>query len=586
MVNFMQQQIGDKFQIYLNFHLIIVKNPNKMISGRLKQIFLILLPVFFTSVSLAQEKQYSLADTLRGSLRTERICYDVKHYDLWVDLDTINRSLMGKNTLTAQAVESFTEIQIDLFDNMMIDSIVWDGISLKYNRLYHAVFVRFPRTVAEGSIFSLTVYYHGSPLKAKRAPWDGGFVWTKDKTGAPWIAVACEGTGASLWWPNKDHLSDEPDSADIHCTVPDPLDCICNGQDFGKSSAEGKSTHHWKVSYPINNYNITLNAGRYVQFSDSLIYSDGSCLRLDYRVISENLNKARKQFEQVKPMMQTYDRFVGHYPFMKDGYRLVETPYLGMEHQSAIAYGNQYKTGYNGSDYSKIGLDFDYIIIHETGHEWWGNAVSCRDIADMWIHESFCTYMEALYVEGMFGKDTAFNYINAKISTVDNKKPIVGVYGVNEEGDGDMYNKGMLFLNTLRHIAGDDQSWFKAFRGFYEHHKYKTIGYDEVVRYFSAALYTDLSRVFEQYLKYPSIPVLQYILKKGKGKNYTLFLRWKADVAEFSMPITLILPGGKTKRLEPEASRSMVINISKNKKENVQFDQRSAYFNVEQVKRF
>ncbi len=330
-----------------------------MIFCRFLRFFLMTLLMCLSMLTFAQEKQYSMADTLRGSLRTERICYDVKHYDLWVDLDTISRSVRGKNTITALAVERFAEIQIDLFDNMIIDSMIWNGRKLNYSRLYHAVFIRFPEAVEAGAFFSFSIYFHGTPMVAKRAPWDGGFVWTKDKTGAPWIAVACEGTGASLWWPNKDHLSDEPDSVDIHCTVPDPLDCICNGQDLGKTSSEGKSSHHWKVSYPINNYNITLNAGRYAQFSDTMTYSDGTPLILDYRVIQENVSKAKKQFKQVEPMMHCYDRFVGHYPFLRDGFRLVETPYLGMEHQSAIAYGNQYKTGYNGSDYSKIGLDFD-----------------------------------------------------------------------------------------------------------------------------------------------------------------------------------------------------------------------------------
>jgi aminopeptidase N len=491
-----------------------------------------------------QKKTYTRADTLRGSLRPERTCYDVTFYDLSVKVDTGAQSITCRNQIVFTTMQDFRTLQIDLFDNMKIIMITSGGKELKYRREFNAVFVEMDRDMKAGEKGELIVDYFGKPTIAKRAPWDGGFTWTYDKNGHSWITVSCEGMGASCWWPTKEYLGDEPDSMRISCEVPDGLRCVANGTEEPVTKNENTTIYHWFVHYPINNYNVTLNIGDYVEFHDVYEAEDKSQLALDYYVMRYNLEKARQQFMQVKPMFHCYEKYLGKYPFWNDGYALVETPYLGMEHQGAIAYGNRYLTGYAGQDYSRIGLDFDYIIIHETGHEWWGNSVSCKDIADMWIHEGFCTYTESMYVECMFGRDTALKYINAHKSHVDNKSPIVGIYGVNEEGDGDMYSKGSLILNTMRSIVNDDVRWWALIKGMCDTtFKFKNIGYEDVVKYFNEKSGKDLSQVFEQYFKKSKIPVLEYSLKKKHKGEFELSYRWITDVTNFKMPVIISVEG-------------------------------------------
>ena len=500
---------------------------------------------------LDQKNKYTRADTLRGSLRPERTCYDVTYYELKVKIDTAQKSITGSNRIVFKTIEDFTTLQIDLFDNMKIISITTAGKELRYRREFNAVFVEMNEPMKAGATGELTVNYYGKPTIAKRAPWDGGFTWTYDKNGMPWIAVACEGMGASCWWPCKDYLGDEPDSMRISCNVPEQLRCVANGrEEASKNELDGTTTYNWLVSYPINNYNVTLNIGDYVSFNDEYEATDKSKLALDYYVMRYNLDKAKLQFKQVKPMLSCYEKYLGKYPFWNDGYALVETPYLGMEHQGAIAYGNKYLTGYAGNDYSRIGLDFDYIIIHESGHEWWGNSVSCQDIADMWIHEGFCTYTESIYVECLFGRDTALKYINAHKSQIGNAQPMVGVYGVNEEGNGDMYSKGSLFLNTLRSVVNNDTKWWSTIKGMCDTtFKMKNIGYADVEKYFSTRLQLNLAPVFEQYLKFSKIPVLEYKLKKLKKGEFDLSYRWVTDVKNFAMPVIFSTPLNINERL-------------------------------------
>ncbi len=503
-------------------------------------VLLTLLGIGFTQGQslLNQKSKYTMADTLRGSVSPERRCYDVTYYDLRVKIDTSQKSISGSNRIVFTAVDNFTTLQIDLFDSMRVIEITSAGQVLRYRRQFNAIFVEMPEPVKAGARGEITISYYGVPTIAKRAPWDGGFTWSYDKNGHPWIAVACEGMGASCWWPCKDYLGDEPDSMHIACNVPEELRCVANGKEEpARQEGDGTTTYNWHISYPINNYNVSLNIGDYVSFNDEYIAQDGSHLALDYYVMRYNLDKARLQFMQVKPMLHCYEQYLGKYPFWNDGYALVETPYLGMEHQGAIAYGNRYLTGYAGTDYSRIGLDFDYIIIHESGHEWWGNSVSCRDIADMWIHEGFCTYTESIYVECMFGKDTALKYINAHKSHVGNKAPVVGIYGVNEEGDGDMYAKGSLFLNTLRTVVNNDKQWWALIKGMCDTtFKMKNIGYEDVLTYFNQKTGRDLGPVFEQYLKQAAIPVFEYRLKKIKKGEFEMSYRWNTDVKNFKMP--------------------------------------------------
>jgi aminopeptidase N len=550
--------------------------------------FLAVVFVSFTSSAQLLDgrmTEFTLADTLRGALRPERTCFDVNYYHLNLDILADEKSISGFNEIHYTTIDDFKRLQIDLFDNMQIDSIVYHGKKLSYERIYNAVFVDFENVQKKGKQDYFTVYYHGTPIEAKMPPWDGGFVWKKDKDGNPWIGVSCEGIGASLWWPNKDHLSDEPDSMRVTCRVPNDLIFVGNGQlESAKIGTDGKpSEYTWKVTYPINNYNVTVNIAKYANFQDFYIAEDGDTLLLDYWVLPYNLEKAEKHFEQVKPMLACYEQYFGKFPFWNDNYKLVETPYLGMEHQTAIAYGNQYKTGYLGKDYSRIGLDFDYIIIHETGHEYWGNLVSAKDMADMWIHESFCTYSEALYVECMYDYETAISYVNAKKPTVRNEYPIAGTYDVNEEGDGDMYNKGMLFLNTLRHIINNDSLWFFMLKDMTTHEfAYKTITANDIMFYFKRMTKMDLTPVFMQYLYHAEIPQLYYSLQKDKKNNYTFTYKWQTNVSNFQMPVMLGV-GENIVRLNGN-DKLQEYNFAANKRHEVRILDSYLYFTRKQYK--
>jgi len=532
---------------------------------------------------LETKKTFTRADTLRGSLRPERTCYDVQFYELKVKVDTITKTISGSNEIFFKAVTDIHVMQVDLLDSFVIDNISYNGQKLYYTREYGAVFIAVMDPIPAGTEGSILIKYHGKPIKAKRAPWDGGFVWRHDRNGKMWVGVACEGLGASSWWPCKDYLGDEPDKGiRIIATVPKGLKCVANGQDMGQKDSGQWSTFTYLVTYPINTYNVSLNIGDYVHFEDEYVAADGDKLKLNYDVLSYNLDKAQEQFKQVKPMLTVYEKYLGKYPFWRDGYRLVETSYLGMEHQGAIAYGNHYRTGYDGTDYSRIGLDFDYIIIHESAHEWWGNSVSCADLADMWIHESFATYTESIYVEALYGRDTALLYINAKKPSVGNHSPVQGqYYGVNEEGSGDMYHKGSLMLNTLRTVVNNDALWWQIIKGTCDTaFKYKTISGDDIVNYFNQKSGMDLTPIFHQYLRYANIPKLVYTLKKIKGKKYELIYFWLTDVKNFNMPIQIITDDGK-KEWIPVTNDIQTKTITLSSESNFKINEDLEYIKVE-----
>lgn len=550
---------------------------------------LLLTFIMFCSVVRAQlldgmPASFSHSDSLRGGLRPERTCYDVNFYDLNIKLNVADKSISGYNTMYFTANKKFDSLQIDLFENMVIDKIEHNEIPLIYRRDGNAIFVTMDKSILPKSKDKIRIVYHGVPIKAKRAPWDGGFVWAKDNDGKDWIAVACEGTGASLWWPCKDELSDEPDSMKITCTIPSDLQFVGNGMMLTDTkNIDSTRTTTWKVSYPINNYNVTLNIGNYMHFSDAYHSTEMTTdLALDYYVMPYNLEKAKKQFTQVKPMMACYEKYFGAYPFWNDGYALVETPYLGMEHQGAIAYGNKYKIGYDGRDFSGIGLDFDYIIIHESGHEWWGNSVSCKDLADLWIHEGFCTYSESVYVEELYGKKKAQDYIHAKQKGVANKEPIQGKYGVNNEGAGDMYNKSCLFLNTLRTVVNNDSLWFGMIHDFASKtFKLKNIDYNDVVRYFESRSRKSLRPLFEQYLKHPEIPTLIYKIEDKNKFMKTIYYKWKADAPNFQMRFYYDLNGKKDYAMASTNWSSFDVRVRKVKKFVI--NQEKMYINIQKI---
>ena len=537
----------------------------------MKNSFLVIL----TLVGIQQiNAQFTRRDSLQGGLRIERTSYDVKRYDLNIIINPEQKSIKGFNEITFEVMVPTQKIQLDLFDNMKVDSIVWNTKKLKYNRDNDAVFIDFPEKLASKSNHKLKFYYSGNPKIAKNAPWDGGFVFKKDSNGKDFIGVAVQGTGASLWYPVKDSQTDEPDNgASIKVAVPNGLMNVSNGRFLGSQDLKnGYTRWDWEVKNPINNYTITVNIADYVHIQDKMPDLD-----LDYYVLRENEAKAREHFMEVKPMMECFQSKFGRYPFWEDGYKLVETPYLGMEHQSAVAYGNKYKKGYMGFDLSGtgVGMFFDYITIHETGHEWFGNSITSMDIADMWIHEGFTTYSETVFIECIKGYDDAMKYINGQAKNVRNDKPIIGQYGVNNEGSGDMYYKGSLLLNTLRHIIGDDEKWWKMVYDYTETFKKKIITSDTVIDYFNKASGTDLTPVFRQYLYTNQLPIFIY-----KIKGDYLYYSWDNVNEDFNMPIDIGFEDKKI-RLKPTL-KEQKIKLKKLSKKSFQIYDNQFYVKIKE----
>ena len=504
----------------------------------MQRTFIFFMLLFGLKIVSAQET--TRRDTLMGGLRFERNCFDVQRYNINVQITPSAKKIEGHNEIIFKVVENSQKIQIDLFENMILDSVVWDKEKLTFKREYDAVFVKFPSVLPNGSTQSIKIYYQGNPIIAKNAPWDGGFVFSQDKNKKPWIGVAVQGTGASLWCPVKDSQSDEPENGvSIKVAVPDGLMNVSNGRFVGSEKLNNGFTRwDWEVKNPINSYNITLNVGDYVHIHDT-----HNGLDLDYYVLRENEEKAIKHFaDDVKPMLDCFQSKFGKYPFWEDGYKLVESPYLGMEHQSAVAYGNKYKKGYLGTDISGtgIGMKFDYITIHETGHEWFGNSITSRDIADMWIHEGFTTYTETVFVECTQGYDQAMRYINGQARSISNRTPIIGQFGVNRQGSGDMYYKGSLMLNTLRHVVNNDKKWWAILLKYAETYKKQIIDTEAVISFFNKETGRNLTPIFNQYLKQTNIPVLEIKAYKNQFRY-----RWITDEPNFEMPVDITIGGEK-----------------------------------------
>jgi aminopeptidase N len=521
------------------------------------------------NAQLLQEKQaYGKADSLRGYLSPLRTCYDINYYHLDVKLDIDKKYISGSSQFKFTATTDFTKLQFDLFANLKVEKVLYKGKSLAFTRTINAVFVTFP-LIKKGSMDSFTVFYSGNPTVAKRAPWDGGFVFDKDAEGKPFVATACQGVGASIWWPNKDHQADEVDSMLISVSVPKGLKDVSNGRLRKVTELNnGYTKFDWFVANPINNYNVTVNVANYTHFGDSYDGEKGK-LTLDYWVLPENLEKAKAQFAaNVKPMLKSFEHWFGPYPFYEDGYKLVETPHLGMEHQSAVAYGNKYQNGYLGRDGSGTGwgLKWDFIVVHESGHEWFGNNITSKDLADMWIHEGFTNYSESLFIESLFGKEAGQEYVRGTRRGIGNQAPIQGVYNVNREGSGDMYPKGGNMLNTIRTVIGDDQKWNEILRGLNKEFYHKTVNAEDVVNYMSAKSGINLTKVFDQYLKHVNLPILEVRFQDGKA-----LMRWIADVRGFDMPIKIRTKGGEFKTFNPTTSFKP-LELAGATKDNIEVD--------------
>jgi aminopeptidase N len=471
----------------------------------------------------------SRADILRGSYGQYRANNDLLYYHLDVRVDPDKKTIAGKNTIRFRMLQDATRIQLDLNDQLNIDKILYGATPLKYERDSGAVFVDFPDTLKTDAVYSIDFYYSGTPAHVGRF---GAFTFATDPSGHPWIYTACEETGASQWWPNKDQWRDEVDSMEISVSVPNGLVDASNGKFMGsKDLGDGYTRWDWLVEYPINNYDVALNIGNYVFFDDHL-----GDLPMDFYVLPEDLDKAKKQFTQVHSMLEAFQHYFGEYPFIKDGYKLIEVPYAGMEHQSAVAYGNHFANGYLERDWTGVGISprFDFIIIHESAHEWFGNSVSAADRSDMWIHEGWATYLESLYVEYMYGTEDALKYINAYKLKVKNELPIIPQRGINATPPQDQYFKGILFINTLRSIVNDDSRWWPLIHDFYQHFKYQNIMTEDVEGFFNDRTAMNLTPVFNQYLRHAAIPTLEL---KFNSADDSIAYRWQADEPDFAMPI-------------------------------------------------
>ena len=488
---------------------------------------------------LSEKNNFTRQDTLRGTITTERAWWDLSYYHLDIKVDPDKKFISGKNTIQYKVLNAHPVLQIDLQEPLKITKAIQNGKELSIKHEGNAHFILLEDEQIKGALNSLEVYYEGNPKEAIRAPWDGGISWKKDPNGNHFVASSCQGLGASVWWPCKDHMYDEVDSMLISINVPKNLMNISNGRLRSVEQFGDTKTYRWFVNNPINNYGVNINIGDYTNFSEVYDGERGH-LDLNYYVLKDNLEQAKAHFKDAPKMMKAFEHWFGPYPFYEDSFKLVEAPYLGMEHQSCITYGNQYKKGYLGNDLSGTGwgLKFDFIIIHESGHEWFANNITNKDIADMWIHESFTSYSENLFLDYYYGKEAAAEYVIGTRKNIQNDRPIIGLYGINNEGSGDMYYKGANMLHTLRQLIENDEKWRKILRGLNNDFYHQTVTTQQIENYLSKKSGIDLTAFFNQYLRTTKIPTLEYAIEKN-----TLKYRWTNTVDAFDMPVQVRING-------------------------------------------
>ncbi|WP_159477509.1 M1 family metallopeptidase [Dyadobacter sp. 3J3] len=532
----------------------------------LKKLFSFCL-VISPFLTFAQKQTvFTHADTLRGSITPERAWWDLTYYHLNVKPNAKDSTLTGSTVVNYKVLKPNQVLQIDLQEPLKIEKVIQDGQPLTYKRDGNAFFITLTKKQEKGKSESIEVFYSGRPRLAKRPPWDGGVQWVHDGNGNTIISTSCQGLGSSVWWPCKDHMYDEPDSMMVSITVPKGLTDVSNGK--LRSVVENNDDTHtfnWAVINPINNYGVNMNVANYVSWSETFKGEKGD-LPLSFYVLPQNLEKAKVQFKQANQMLKAFEHWFGPYPFYEDGYKLVEVPYLGMEHQSSVTYGNGYKMGYLGRDLSKTGwgLKWDFIIIHESGHEWFANNITYKDAADMWVHEGFTNYSENLYTEYYFGKDAGADYVIGTRALIANDIPIIGPYGVNESGSRDMYYKGGNILHTLRQVVNDDEKWRQILRGLNKTFYHQTVETVQIENYISKQAGRNLSKVFDQYLRDTKIPVLEYTIKDNSVQY-----RWSNVVSGFDMPVKIklgdskeqfVYPTGEWKTLKTKGEKTLVVD--------------------------
>ncbi|WP_405207510.1 M1 family metallopeptidase [Aquimarina sp. LLG6339-5] len=509
-----------------------------------------LSPIFAQTSLFDEHQKFTRQDSLRGSITPERAWWDLTYYHLDISVDPDEKLIKGKNTIHYKVLENHNVLQVDLQPPLVIEKVIQDGKELKVTSEENAHFVTLSKKQKKGSINSIDVYYSGNPKEAVRAPWDGGISWKKDSNGKHFVASSCQGLGASVWWPNKDHMYDEVDSMLVSVTVPKGLMNVGNGRlRKVEERTPNTKTFHWFVQNPINNYGVNINIGDYVHFGEQYDGEKGN-LDMDYYVLRDNLEAAKKQFKDAPKMMKSFEHWFGPYPFYEDSFKLVEAPYLGMEHQSSVTYGNKYVNGYLGNDLSGTGwgLKFDFIIIHESGHEWFANNITYKDIADMWIHESFTAYSENLFLDYHYGKQASSEYVIGTRQGIRNDKPIIGQYQVNNEGSSDMYYKGANMLHTLRQLIEDDEKWRSILRGLNKDFYHQTVTTKQIEDYLSKKTNIDLTAFFNQYLRDTRIPTLEYRFDDN-GLKY----RYIDIVEDFDMPVRLKI-NGKDQWVQPNTN--------------------------------
>ncbi len=482
----------------------------------------------------AQKATYDRQDTLRGSITPERVWWDLTHYDLNIRVDPTDRFISGHNIVKYTVLDANQMMQIDLQEPMRVTKIIEGDKEITYTREGNVYFLQLKKIQKVGDQNAVTIYYEGNPTISVRPPWSGGFTWKKDKKGNDFIATSCQGDGASMWWPCKDHMYDEPDNMKISITTPKHLMDVSNGRLLSTDDNEdGTKTYHWYVDNPINNYGVNINIADYAHFSEVYKGEKGD-LDCDYYVLKENLQKAKIQFKDAARMLAAFEHWFGPYPFYEDGFKLVEVPYLGMEHQSSVTYGNGYQNGYRGTDLSGTGwgLKFDFIIVHEAGHEWFANSITNKDMADMWIHEGFTAYSENLFLDYHYGTQASNEYVIGTRERIANDRPIIGAYGVNQSGSSDMYYKGANMLHNLRQIANDDEKWRTILRGMNKVFYHQTVTTEQIENYLSESLGRNLQSFFDQYLRDTRVPTLEYFVK-GDQLKY----RWTNCNKMFDMPV-------------------------------------------------
>ena len=521
-------------------------------------ILYLLLLSSFSSLSYSQDYNFTKQDTLRGSITPERSWWDLAYYHLNISVKPDEKKLIGSNTITYNVLKPSKKMQIDLQPPLKITKIEQNGKLLNFESIGNAHFIQLVDNQKKGSTNSIKVYYEGKPKEAVRAPWDGGLSWKRDSNGKHFIATSCQGIGASIWWPNKDHMYDEVDSMLISVNVPKDLVNVSNGRLRKVEDFVNTKTFHWFVSNPINNYGVNINIGDYVSFSE-IYEGEKGPLDMVYYVLRDNIERAKTHFKDAPKMMDAFEHWFGPYPFYEDSFKIVEVPYLGMEHQSSITYGNRYMKGYLGRDLSRTGwgLKFDYIIIHEAGHEWFANNITYKDIADMWIHESFTTYSENLYLDYHYGKEASSDYVIGTRFSISNKSPMIGPYGVNRRGS-DIYTKGANVLHTLRQIANDDEKWRMILRGLNKKFYHQTVESKQIEDYISLNIGFDLSTFFNQYLRDIRIPNFEYRIEDG-----VLTYRWVNVIEKFTMPLEIEVLEKKIILYPETTKKSIKINTDK-----------------------